>query len=457
MKTLALVGQPNCGKSTIFNMLTGARQHVANYPGITVDVKKGKCSLKDGTVCEVVDLPGIYSLTSYSNEEVVTRDFILNNQVDLVINVLDSSNLKQGLYLSVQFIEMGVPMLLALNMADVARRRGINTDMEKLSSILGIPIVQTVSNRSKGKDDLVEAIETYSPLPSLTSPVNYGELEALILELTDQIAALPTALKFPPRWGAIKLLEADSMVRQSIEAAGSQGTELLEKADALSAAFAEKIGDSTAGEVGISRHQSIAPLLKKVQEQTSSGRSFTDKVDRIVVNRFIGPLLLLGIIYLLYQLSIIQGYKLTDYLIPWLNKAEFLMSVVLPRSGIIEEPILRALGLGIMAAINSVLVYIPLFLILFSCIAFLEDVGYMPRIAFILDRILRRFGLQGQSTLPLILGGIFVGGCAVPGVMATRVIADERARLATILVVSLMNCLAKIPLYTLLMSTFSSA
>lgn len=454
MTTLALVGQPNCGKSTLFNMLTGARQHVANYPGITVDIKKGKCTLTEGTVCEVVDLPGIYSLTSYSNEEVVTRDFILNNQVDLVINVLDSSNLKQGLYLTVQLIEMGISLLLALNMADVADRRGLDVDAEKLSALLNIPVVQTVGNRSKGRNELLEAIETYQRPVALTSPVNYEDLEELIVELTGRIAELSTHLKFPPRWGAIKLLEADSMVRQALEEAGPEGEYILNRADVLSNAFAEKIGDSTAGEIGISRHHSIAPLLKKIQKQGNAKSSLTDRIDQIVVHRFIGPLLLLGIIYLLYELSIIQGYKLTNYMIPWLSRAEFLIGMVLPQAGIIEEPVLRALVLGVVAAINSVLVYIPIFLILFACIAFLEDVGYMPRIAFILDRVLRRFGLQGQSTLPLILGGVFVGGCAVPGVMATRVIADERARIATILVVPLMNCLAKIPLYTLLLGAF---
>lgn len=457
MTRVALVGQPNCGKSTLFNMLTGARQHVANYPGVTVDIKKGAFK-HNGQTYEVIDLPGVYSLTSYSNEEMVTRDYLLSGKADLVINVLDSSNLKQSLYLTVQMIEMGLPLILALNMADVAKGRGIVVDKDQLSKILDLPVVETVGNKLRGKNELLKALDEQQQRVSSKDAVVYTELSEVINQLTHQIEGLrqDQPLGFPARWGAIKLLENDKAVIEKLQQYGDDGQKVLDHATAAQNGFVAETDDTTANEIGVQRHMAINSLLQTVQTKTKTGPSLTDRIDRVVVNRFIGPLILLGVIYLLYYLSIDRGYKLSGYFQPWLSRIEFYMGIILPQGGVLEEGLLRSLLLNVTLAINSVLTYIPIFLILFACVAFMEDAGYMPRIAFILDRMLRRFGLQGQSTLPLILGGVFVGGCAVPGVMATRVIADERARLATILVVPMLNCQAKIPLYTMLIAAFFS-
>lgn len=454
MARLALVGQPNCGKSTLFNMLTGARQHVANYPGVTVDIKKGAFKL-DGETVEVIDLPGVYSLTSYSNEERVTRDYLLSGGADFVVNVLDSSNLKQSLYLTVQLMEMKVPLILALNMADIAKGRGIIVDKAKLEELLGLPVVETVGNKLKGKKELLEAIKTKAWRVSDKDLVDYSALEAQLASLQKDLTDLgEDKLGWPVRWGALKLLENDQAVRERLEEVGEKGVALLEKTRALQEAFEAETDETTAGEVGVARHTTIARALKQVQQKVKQGPSLTDRVDKIVVHRFFGPLILLGVVYLLYYLSIDRGYKLSGYFQPWLSRLEFYVGILAPQSGVLEEGLLRGLLLNVIIGINSVLTYIPIFLILFACVAVMEDMGYMPRVAFILDRMLRRFGLQGQSTLPLILGGVFVGGCAVPGIMATRVIADERARLATILTVPLLNCQAKIPLYTMLIGAF---
>jgi len=451
---VALAGQPNCGKSTIFNMLTGARQHVANYPGVTVDIKRGKYRYQDRSF-DVVDLPGTYSLTSYSSEEMVARDFILGGEADVVVGVVDGSNLRRGLYLTFQLLEMGAPLVVALNMVDVARSKGTPVDVDVLSRELGVPVLETVGNRGIGGKELKRVLFSFSADEG-RSPfvVDYGPLEPLISDLSDEMNSIPE-ISFPARWSIIKLLEGDSSVMERVGVSGDRGRILLEKISRLAASFEEEHGDDPRSHIGLCRHLRAEEIESRCVNDSSAGKvSWTDRIDSVVVHRFGGPLILLAVVYGLYELAIVQGYKATEYLVPWLSRFEALVSGWLPPAGVLEEPLIRSLVLSVVAAINSVLIYVPIFLILFASIAILEDVGYMPRMAFILDRLFRKFGLHGQSTLPLILGGVFVGGCAVPGVMATRVIADEKARLATILVVPLMNCMAKIPLYTLLISVF---
>ncbi len=451
---VALAGQPNCGKSTIFNMLTGARQHVANYPGVTVDIKKGRYGYQ-GVTYEVVDLPGTYSLTSFSSEEMVARDFLLGGSSQVVVGVVDGSNLRRSLYLTFQLLEMELPLVVAMNMADVARSRGIPVDGSELSKALGVPVVETVGNRGVGGGELKERIASFSP-EGKTRPfvIDYGPLEPAIAELSSGLAEID-GLPFPERWSAVKILEGDESVRRRVEATGDRGRALLERASRLIDAFRSAHEEDPRAHIGLCRHLRAEEIEALCVKESPSGKvPWSDRIDSVVVHRVMGPLVLLAVVYGLYELAIVQGYKATEYVVPWLSRFEAFMSGILPPSGILEEPLIRSLTLGVVAAVNSVLIYVPIFLILFACIAILEDVGYMPRMAFILDRLFRKFGLHGQSTLPLILGGVFVGGCAVPGVMATRVIADERARLATILIVPLMNCMAKIPLYTLLISVF---
>ncbi|PIE55439.1 MAG: ferrous iron transport protein B [Dethiosulfovibrio peptidovorans] len=454
LKVVALAGQPNCGKSTLFNVLTGARQHVANYPGVTVDIKKGRYR-HNGETVELVDLPGTYSLTSFSSEEMVTRDFILSGDPRVVVNVLDASNLRRSLYLTFQLLEMGAPMVVALNMVDVAVSKELILDPQALSRELGVPVVETVGNRGTGSKDLKECLSVFNP-PDGKNPfaVDYGPLEPILKELAQDLDVIQE-LAYPNRWLAIKIMEKDEAVLKIVQNLGSPGEAILQKAELLSQRFVQDHEEEPRAHIGLSRHLRAVDLESRCLEEPQKNKVlWSDRIDAVVVHKIFGPILLLFVIYGLYELSIVQGYKATEYMTPWLQRFAAWVAGILPPAEIMGGPLLRSLVISLVAAINSVLIYIPIFLILFGCVAIMEDVGYMPRIAFILDRILRRFGLHGQSTLPLILGGVLVGGCAVPGVVATRVIADEKARLATILVVPLMNCLAKIPLYTLLISVY---
>lgn len=450
---VALAGQPNCGKSTIFNMLTGARQHVANYPGVTVDIKRGTFGFDKKNI-EVVDLPGAYSLTSYSPEEMVTRDHILWGKADRVINVVDASNLKRNLYLTFQLLEMEAPLILNLNMTDLASNRGISIDTEALSKELDVPVITTVGNRSKGVRELKTAI-TGNKRNLSTFRMNYGPLEPALLKISKSLKELIPDEEHPWRWMTVKLFEEDDSIRTKLQELGEKGHTLLAEIKKLSEEFERDHDDDPRSHIGLVRHLKAQEIEKVCTTKTKQpGKTLTDRIDTVVMNRFAGPAILLGVIYALYELSIVQGYKLSAYLVPWLSRFQMAVQEQLPLDGFWQTPLLRGLVGDVVTGINSVLIYIPIFLILFAAIAILEDVGYMPRMAFILDRIFRRFGLHGQSTLPLILGGVFVGGCAVPGVMACRGISDEKARLATILIVPLMNCMAKIPLYTLLISVF---
>mgnify|MGYP000920186450 CR=1 FL=1 len=452
-RVVALAGQPNCGKSTIFNMLTGARQYVANYPGVTVDIKRGFLRSGAGAI-EIVDLPGAYSLTSYSSEEMVTRDFILNDAPDVVLNVIDASNLKRSLCLTFQILEMEAPLIVDLNMTDVAAGRGMSIDAKVLSRELGVPVASTVGNRRKGGRELKTLLEAV-PKGSREFRLDYGTLEQDLLETEVELGTIFHEQTLPWRWMALKLFEKDDSVCTRVASIGERGVALLKEVERRAKEFEKKEKDDPASHIGYVRHLRAEEIERaSVVRTPGANRDLTDRIDSVVVNRFFGPVLLLGIIYALYELSIVWGYKLTEYVVPWLNRFQMSVEGYLPVAGFWQSPMLRSLVGDVLTSINSVLIYIPIFLILFACIAFLEDVGYMPRMAFILDRVFRRFGLHGQSTLPLILGGIFIGGCAVPGVMATRVIADDRARFATILVVPLMNCMAKIPLYTLLISIY---
>ncbi len=449
---VALAGQPNCGKSTVFNMITGGRQHVANYPGVTVDIKEGVFS-SEGERIRVADLPGTYGLSSFSNEERVARDFILHQNPHLVVNVVDTSNIKRHLYLTLQLLEMGAPVVLNLNMTDVADARGVKVDPEALGKRLGIPVVSSVASRGKGKRELRHALRKGRAQEPLTIP--YGTMEPFIARMQQELEQQCPDWKFPLRWSAVKLLEQDESLLQELSRHGEAGKEAKAFLDSLSEEFRKTFEEEPEGHIAFQRHLAAKEVAEGcVVTPRSSSKTLTDRIDALVLHKGLSLFWLAGVIYLLYELSIVKGYELTNYTWPYLAAFRSWVADILPPAFFYSEPLLRALTLSVVDAVLSVLNYVPIFLILFACIAILEDSGYMPRMAFILDRLFRKFGLHGQSTLPLILGGVFVGGCAVPGVMATRVISDEQARLATILVVPLMNCMAKIPLYTLLVNIY---
>ena len=457
-KIVALAGQPNCGKSTVFNSLTGARQFVANYPGVTVDKMMGWYR-RDGESVEVVDLPGTYSLTSYSPEERVSRGVLLGEPLSAVVNVMDAANLKRSLYLTIQLLEMEIPLVLDLNMMDVAENLGITVDAAGLSKELGVPVIGTAITQGRGREDLLRAIADMSRSSARTSLATaelYPDLKDALRELEALLAGASLGETFPLPWIAVKLMEADPEVAALVrEKAEGRAQEVLLKAEALREHFEREKGMSADLYVSGQRSRRAAAIAgRHVVKKDAEKVHISERIDRAVCNKFFGPVFLLVVIYGFYYLSFIQGYNLTHYTWPVLAGFRSLAESVLPQPGLIELPLLREFVLWIVDNLNALFNYIPIFFILFALIAVLEDSGYMPRIAFVLDRILSRFGLHGQSTLPMILGGVVLGGCAVPAVMATKGIPDEKSKLATILTLPMLNCQAKLPLYFLLIGIY---
>lgn len=466
---VALAGQPNCGKSTIFNMLTGARQHVANYPGVTVDKKWGRYA-SDGYKAEVVDLPGTYSLTSYSQEERIARDFILLERPEVVVAVVDAANLERSLYLVFQLRELRVPMVLCLNMMDVATSRGFEIDMDALASELGMPVVPTVAKKGRGKEELKEAIDrVVSDREGGIGnwSLQYGpELESVLEPLTARLGECDHLTEdLPGRWLAVKLMENDIEARRLVlhhphTGDGVSGKALCQYADDLRREFIERQRKSPEKIIANSRYRLAAQIAEKaIFKKRGSAQTLTDKIDGVVLQPALAPIILALILLTFYQVTMVYGTMLADWVFPFFQKAKILVMALFPESSdLLREGLLQSLAVnGLVGGIVAILYYLPIFLVLFGCIAILEDTGYMARIAFIMDRVLRGFGLHGQSTLPMILGGVIVGGCAVPGIMATRAMKDEKARLVTILIMPLMNCLAKIPFYILIVGIFFAA
>ncbi|MGD9610956.1 MAG: ferrous iron transport protein B [Desulfovibrionaceae bacterium] len=451
----ALAGQPNCGKSTVFNMLTGARQHVANFPGVTVEKKSGLFRLGN-RACELVDLPGAYSVSSYSPEERVTRDFLLFDHPQVVVNVIDASNLRRHLCLTVELLELEANVVVHCNMMDVAARRGQELDLDLLAHRLGVPVSKGVGRKGQGRDDLVAVMTSAMNQPPKDEPfrVDYGRLEPHIRTVED-ILAEGGELGAPRRWLAVRLLEGDAGARQFVAEVFFEPARLADVVAARQAAFQEEAGETVAAFAALVRRRLARTLAQAVIVKAAGPeRTRTDAIDDFVCHKFLGPLVLVGVLFVLYQVSIVWGYKLTNYTWPLLAWLKNFVAGFLPPAGMLEDPMLRSLGLWFMDSINALLNYIPIFFLLFFCVAFLEDSGYMPRMAFILDRLFRSYGLHGQSTLPMVLAGVYLGGCCVPGVMACKAIPDDKSRLATILIIPLMNCLAKVPLYVLLVGAF---
>ncbi|WP_323588973.1 ferrous iron transport protein B [Aliarcobacter butzleri] len=450
LKTV-LAGQPNCGKSTIFNLVSGIEQHIANYPGVTVDKKVGFFKYQDYKI-QMVDLPGTYSFSSYSLEERVAKEYIINENPDIIINVVDASNLKRNLYLTFQLLEMGLPVIVVLNMMDVASRREIRIDSKKISSMLNCPVVEASGAKGLGGDEIMKSVVSlYENKTNFEEfKINYEELESFILEIEEQIKDSTSNLS--KRWLAIKALEGDETIIKYLNDEFPTIKDTLEKQNSL---FETRYDKNIVTFLATFRYDSAEIIYQKtVKHENKNQETLTDKADKIVLNRFLALPILFTLMFLVYEISIVMGYKLTDYTWPILASFKNLVIDFMPEASFTDVPMITDFAIWMVNSANALLNYIPIFFILFALIAIMEDVGYMPRMAFILDRVFRKFGLHGQSTLPLVLGGAMVGGCAVPGVMSTKGIADERARMATILTVPYMNCLAKVPFYTLLLAAF---
>ena len=456
---LALAGNPNAGKTTLFNALTGARQHVGNYPGVTVEHKEGEYR-KAGFAAVIVDLPGTYSLTAYSEEEVVARDFLAREKPAAVINIVDAANLERNLYLTCQLLELKLPLIVALNMMDVARDRGMEIDVERLSDFLGVPVVPIVARSGRGLDELMrvarELVEKRIATPdSGRIRISYGDdLDRVLLEMTQEIAAAGLlAEKYPPRWVALKVLENDEALLAEIEQCDGP---LGERLQAAAARVGEHLQQTceTYPEAMIADHRYgfIKGILKRgvITHRYDENRLYTsDRIDKVLTNRFAGPLIMLavlfGIYYVTFNLSALPVAGM-ESLFTWLSGQV--------DSFLADGPLKSLLISGVIDGVGGVLGFVPLIMLMFFCIAIIEDSGYLARVAFMMDRIFRIFGLHGSSVMAYIVSGGIAGGCAVPGVMATRTLRSPKERMATLLTVPFMNCGAKLPILALLIGAF---
>ena len=438
---VALAGNPNCGKTSIFNNMTGSRQHVGNYSGVTVEKKIGHAKI-DGHEIEIIDLPGTYSLTARSIDELVARNAIINEHPELIANVVDASNLERNLYLTAQLIELEQPLLLVLNMGDVAKEMGLQFDLKKLETLTGSTVVETIGRSNKGTDDALRGIVKVAKerkLPNVR--INYGEeLEPAIAELEAEVAKFNTG-RYPHRWLAIKLLEQDTEVFEKVKEFDPSGA-LLNKAEMLRTELNKSIDMDIIFQerrhgFAVDVFTQVLTVVPKHQDTRS------DKIDKILTNRWLGLPIFLLIMWVMFYLVITlaetpqhwieDGFKmLTDYL-----------------GTAIEDELLKSLiNDGIIGGVGAVLSFIPNIVLLFVCISFLEDTGYMARAAFVIDRVMRGVGLHGKSFIPMLLGF----GCNVPSIMGARILDNPKDRMITILVSPFMSCSARLPVYTLLAS-----
>ena len=440
---VALAGNPNCGKTSIFNNMTGSRQHVGNYAGVTVEKKVGETKI-DGHDIEIIDLPGTYSLTARSLDELAARNVIINENPELIANVVDASNLERNLYLTAQLIELEQPLLLVLNMVDVAKEMGLKFNNKKLEELTGSTVVETIGRVNKGTEDALRGIVKVSKerkIPNVR--VNYGEvLEPAIAELEAEVAKLDTG-RYPHRWVAIKLLEQDTDILEKVQELDKSGA-VLSKAEVLRTELNKSVDmDIVFQEY---RHRFAVEVFNGVLEVVPDHKDTkSDNIDKILTNRWLGIPIFLCIMWVMFYLVI----NIAEYPKGWLEDAFKLLTDFIGAN--LEDGLLKSLlNDGIIGGVGAVISFIPHIVLLFVSISFLEDTGYMARAAFVIDRVMRGVGLHGKSFIPMLLGF----GCNVPSIMGARILDNPRDRMITILVSPFMSCSARLPVYTLLASAF---
>lgn len=452
---IALAGNPNCGKTTVFNAYTGSRQHVGNYPGVTVDRKEGNLEI-DETQVTLVDLPGTYSLTAYSQEEIVARRELNLGRVQSVIDIADASALERNLLLTVQLLEMGKPVVLACNMMDEAQEAGIEIDMPRLSHLLDIPVVPMIAKKGIGlKEAMDDAIKLAGEGVRKPLRLSYGpDIDTALLEMEKLVESenFLTNL-YQPRFTALKLLENDTdIMKEAQEANPAIAEKLREICDRVSRHVRDTFNTSTESIITDHRYGFIHSILKDgvVYADPAKDRlALTDKIDKVLTNAFFGPLIMLGVLYLMYQIT----FELGAYPQEWVEDGFGLLGELC--SAILPEGLLSSLIVdGIIAGVGGVLSFVPLIMIMFALISFMEDSGYMARMAYMMDRIFRFFGLHGASVMPYVISGGIAGGCAIPGAMATRTLRSPKEKLATLLTLPYMTCGAKLPVFLLLAGAF---
>jgi len=454
--TVALVGNPNSGKTTVFNNLTGAHQSVGNWPGVTVEKKEGKINI-NGEVLRIIDLPGTYNLGNYSEDERIARDFILFEKPEIIINIVDATNLERNLYLTFQLLEMGARVVLALNMSDELKIKQMNIDSEKLALLIGKPVVPTVAIHGEGLNELLQEVLRESKKKDLRSfAVDYGkEIENEIINLDHHLLLNPSwENSDKSSWFAIKLLEGEMNTLQKL-VKNLNIERFIPIRDTAVKRLENLLGEEVESLIAERRYDFIQKIVAQAitRKETSEAQlSLSDKIDRIVTNRYIGIPLFLFAMWALFQFTFKVGDPFIGYIEGFF---EWLTGVIEPwLVGLGASELLRSFVLdGVIGGLGSVLVFIPNIFLLFLAISLLEDSGYMARAAYIMDRFMHTLGLHGKSFIPFLIGF----GCNVPAIMATRTLENRRDRLITILINPLMSCSARLPVYILFAGAFFGA
>lgn len=439
--TIALAGNPNCGKTTMFNALTGANQYVGNWPGVTVEKKEGK--LKNQKDVTVTDLPGIYSLSPYTLEEVVSRDYLLKEKPDVIIDLVDATNIERNLYLATQLLEIGIPVVIALNMVDLLKKNNIHINVKGLSSALGCPIVETSALKGTGLKEVVD--EAIKCANQHRVPSKQMEFPKAVEKAVNEIEGLVPAniSEENKRWYAVKLLERDSKVKEGLNLPASAQSRIEEIASGLEKAE----DDDTESIVTDGRYQYIQKVVSANVKRSGNKMTVSDKIDRIVTNRVLGLPIFILTMFIVYYVSVTTvGTMVTD----WTNDSfvgtiQSVVSDGLGNAGVADW-LVSLVSDGIIGGLGAVLGFVPQMAILFLFLSILEDCGYMVRIAFVMDRVFRHFGLSGKSFIPLLISS----GCGIPGIMASKTIEADNDRRLTIMTATFIPCGAKLPVIALM-------
>ena len=441
---IALAGNPNCGKTTMFNALTGANQYVGNWPGVTVEKKEGKLkSKKTKEEVIVTDLPGIYSMSPYTLEEVVSRDYVLKENPDVIIDLVDATNIERNLYLTTQLIETGVPVVIALNMADLLAKRGIKIDVKRLSMLLDCPIIETSALKGEGLDKLIDEAVKVAKKSEIDLPKDIfsAELEGAVAEVK---SVLPDSVsEEKKRWYAVKFLENDSKVVESMKLSGVAA----QTVEAQRKALEKKHDDDMESIVTDERYKFIQKIVSTTVQKGKEKLTTSDKIDRIVTNRFLGIPIFMLVMWAVYYVSVTTvGTFVTD----WTNDV-FVVAIQDAATSALSaigagDMVMGLVVDGIIGGLGAVLGFVPQMAILFLFLSILEDCGYMVRIAFVMDRVFRHFGLSGKSFIPLLISS----GCGIPGIMASKTIEQDNDRRLTIMTATFIPCGAKLPVIALM-------
>ena len=445
----ALVGNQNCGKTTLFNQLTGSNQHVGNFPGVTVDQKMGEIRRQEN--CRVVDLPGIYSMRPYTSEEIVTRDFILSGHPDGIINIVDATNIERNLYLTLQLLDMDIPMVLALNMMDEVRNNGGSIDSGVMSELLGIPVIPISAARGEGIGDLIEAAvqvaRKHIP-PKVTDFCYKGPVHRCVHAIAHQVEDHAVEQKMSPRFAATKIIEGDERILSSLSLSQNE-RELMEHSILE---MEHDCGLDRNAALADMRYTYIEDVVKHavVKSRESREHRRSVKIDSVLTNRYLAIPLFLLIMFLVFYLTFnVIGAWLSDLLSMGIDWLTGVVDAALTSYGI-NEVVHSLIIDGVFAGVGSVLSFLPIIVVLFFFLSLLEDSGYMARIAFVMDKLLRKIGLSGRSFVPMLIGF----GCTVPAVMASRTLSSERDRRMTIMLTPFISCSAKIPIYAVFSAAF---